>query len=127
MVGDHDVVVVTVSDAQPVCGHAVPSAGLDKPLHGRVVLQSGDNDQPGYYFCCYAEDQSALKVPTSHNRIRGGLERITAPLRTHNSFRWAFGPEPLIQSIVSEGSRRSPNAPLDCSNGDCLPHDFNQT
>lgn len=77
MVGDHDVVVVTASDAQHVCGHAVPSAGLDKPLHGRVVLQSGDNDQPGYYFCCYAEDQSALKVSTSHNKIRGGLERIT--------------------------------------------------
>lgn len=29
MVGDHDVVVVTVSDAQHVRGHAGPSAGLD--------------------------------------------------------------------------------------------------
>lgn len=55
VVCDHDVVIMPVSYAQHIRGHAVTSAGLDESLHGGVVLQSGDNDQSSYNFCCHAE------------------------------------------------------------------------
>lgn len=51
----------------------------------------------------------------------------TPSVTTHYFFRWTFGPEPLIQSVISEGSCSSPNTPLDCSNGYCIPHYFNHT
>lgn len=60
VVCDHDVVIMPVSYAQHIRGHAVTSAGLDESLHGCVVLQSGNNHQPSYNFCYCAEDNSAF-------------------------------------------------------------------
>ena len=41
----HDVVIVSVTDAQDVRGHAAAGAGIDEVLHG---LEGGKGDGRGY-------------------------------------------------------------------------------
>lgn len=38
--GDHDVVVVAISDPQNVGGHAVAAAGVQEPLHRLLELEA---------------------------------------------------------------------------------------
>lgn len=125
MGGDHDVVIVPVSDAQHVRSHAVTSAGLDESLHGCVVLQATAT----VIFSASVQKMVQLSpsVITTPPVCEDNQRWAAAPLQTHYSFRRAFGPEPLVQSIISEGSCGASNAPLNGSNGYCIPHNFNHS
>lgn len=38
LLGDHHIVIVSITDAQDVSGHTVPGAGVDKVIDGESIL-----------------------------------------------------------------------------------------